>query len=91
VIVISHDLSSINDINKAIKEIKDAAKIKFSRDVTDFLLLELVDMNLTDMPYSRNEYNQLLKLIYDYGSGNSLNNDLVIGNVMRRVFRSSFM
>ncbi|WP_303868565.1 hypothetical protein [Acetobacterium wieringae] len=90
-IVISHDLSSINDINKAIKEIKDAAKIKFSRDVTDFLLLELVDMNLTDMPYSRNEYNQLLKLIYDYGSGNSLNNDLVIGNVMRRVFRSSFM
>lgn len=89
--MISHDLSSINDINKAIKEIKDAAKIKFSRDVTDFLLLELVDMNLTDMPYSRNEYNQLLKLIYDYGSGNSLNNDLVIGNVMRRVFRSSFM
>jgi len=91
VIMMSHDLGSIYDMQKAFNEIKAAANRKFTKNVTDYTLVELNNMSLIDFPYkSRNEYNQLLKLIYDYssGSGNFDSNDLIIGNVMRRALEA---
>lgn len=89
VVVFSHDLISVLDMDKIFKEIKAEAEVKYGKKKSDYILWELRDKSLQPFPSeTRNEYSLLLKCVYDFASEISPNDELIIGNVMRRVLEA---
>lgn len=93
VIIFSHDLATVYDMIKQFEEIKEAVKVKYNEKkdevTTNYSQIELRDFNIVDFPYrKRNEYTLLLKTIYDFADSSSIENDLAIGNIMRRALES---
>ncbi|MDD4121189.1 MAG: AAA family ATPase [Clostridia bacterium] len=89
VVVFSHDLTSVLDLEKIFKEIKTEAEAKYGKNTSNHLLLELRDKSLQNFPgKSRNEYSLLLICVYNFASGSSPNDELIIGNVMRRALEA---
>lgn len=89
VVVFSHDLTSVLDLEKIFKEIKTEAEVKYGKNTSNHLLWELRDKSLQNFPgKSRNEYSLLLICVYDFASGSSPNDELIIGNVMRRALEA---
>ena len=82
VVLLSHDLNAIYDFNKAAKEFK---KTKITHYVT--WELQNKSMQKFDMQ-SRHEYTTLIEMIYKYATGEDTENELIIGNVMRRVLEA---
>lgn len=86
IIIMSHDLGCIYDINKLFMDVYTTAEGKYKEKIT---IKELNNFTLVDFETKeRNEYSQLLQIIYEYANGNSNENDLIIGNVMRRVLEA---
>ena len=88
IILFSHDLLTIYDIDKALNEIKRqiTVKIKESDEKMGYHLYTLDNRKISDFSRdNRNEYSQLLKTVYNYASGRSADYELVIGNIMRRM------
>lgn len=78
VVLMSHDLQTIDDIEKTFKAINVNNKWKNST-----FLLE----NNTLKPKNNilNEYQTLIDIVYEYANGANTENGLTIGNTMRRV------
>ncbi len=53
-----------------------------------FNRFELDDGELSQFTNKRQEYTEILKLIYGYGHGNTTEHDLVIGNLMRQALEA---
>ena len=88
-ILFTHDLSSFFDIEKMGEEIKEACEKKYGKNSTDFHLYELRNKALNDFKYKkRNEYTVLLESIFRYGAQETVEDELVIGNVMRRALEA---
>lgn len=93
VIVFSHDLPTIYDMIKQFEEIKEAIKDEHSEAkkecTTNFSKKELKSFTLQDFLYrKRNEYSLLLQTIYKYANSTDDDNDIAIGNIMRRALES---
>lgn len=86
VVLLSHDLSTIFDLQKAMDEICQYTKGEAKVCNTNFSWLELSQGKLTRFLKSRSEYAELLKAVYAYAE-NPMSN-INIGNTMRRVLEA---
>ena len=82
VVLMSHDLQTIDDINKVFKAIYSSNSWK-KNNKKDFLMLE--NNKLEPNEKILNEYQSLIDIVYDYANGNPNGNELTIGNTTRRV------
>lgn len=88
-IVMTHDLMTFYDIHKVFEEITACCKKKGYTLPPKFNRFELTDGAIASFRYNnRQEYTEILKLIYSYGQGNSNEHDLVIGNLMRQALEA---
>ena len=91
ILLLSHDLLTIYDIDKALDEISKQIIVKVAdKDVKMvFHILELDKQNISSFSRKkRNEYSELLKVIYEYASDGSSDHELIIGNIMRRALEA---
>ena len=92
VVLLSHDLLAIYDIEKALEEIKEQISVKLtdsSEKNMTYRLFELDSKSIRDFRHNdRNEYSLSLKIIYGYAVGKSSEYELVIGNIMRRALEA---
>ena len=91
IVLLSHDLLTIYDVDKALEEIANQIRIKVNDDEKKMVyrLLDLDKRELTVFSRKkRNEYSQLLKTVYEYASNKSNEYELVIGNIMRRMLEA---
>lgn len=88
ILILSHDLATIFDIQKAANEIGSLYKRLGIVKKTTFAQLEIKDQTLVRFTNNRSEYTELLKLIYAYGKDKSGIDSINIGNTMRRVLEA---
>ncbi len=87
VLVMTHDISVLFDLQKAFEEIAKHCKAKGMS--SEFQLVQLKDKHLEPFGYKRhNEYTDLLRKIYNYARNPDVEQEYVIGNVMRRVLEA---
>lgn len=82
VVLMSHDLQTIDDINKVFTAIYSSNSWK-KNNKKDFLMLE--NNKLEPNEKILNEYQSLIDIVYDYANGTPNGNELTIGNTTRRV------
>lgn len=88
-VVMTHDLLTLFDLEKICQELSPEWKKIFQRQATKYQLWELKNCALKRFEYKkRQEYTELLKLIYEYGCGNAGEYDIVIGNIMRQALEA---
>ena len=91
IILLSHDLITVYDVDKALSEIANQIKIKVDNKdkKMGYKLFELDKSGIAIFNCKkRNEYSQLLKTVYEYASNKSDECELVIGNIMRRMLEA---
>ena len=89
VIIMTHDILTLFDLEKICQENAKNWKNIFSGQAMNYHLWELKNGSLNRFEYkSRQEYTELIKLIYDYGCGNAEEYDIVIGNIMRQALEA---
>lgn len=89
VILLSHDLGTIYDLEHIAEEIQNAAEMQFGSKNTKFSLFELKDLQLTEFKYrKRNEYTILIGKVYNFANSVQTMDDPNIGNSMRRVLEA---
>lgn len=88
VLVLSHDLTTIFDLKKAIDEICKSRKGKASLPKLDYAPLELKDSQVKRFERHRNEYATLLVSVYNYAAQGGSENSVTIGNEMRRILEA---
>jgi len=91
IVLLSHDLLTVYDVDKALDEVANQIKIKVGNDDKKmaYRLLELDKRKIAIFSRNkRNEYSQLLKSVYEYASNKSDEYELVIGNIMRRMLEA---
>jgi len=91
IVLLSHDLLTVYDVDKALGEVVKQIKIKVDKNdlKMSYMLFELDKRDLAEFNHKkRNEYSQLLKTVYEYASNKSDEYELVIGNIMRRVLEA---
>ena len=87
--VMTHDLMTFYDIHKLFEEIVTCCKRKGYALTPKFNRFEMIDGTIAPFRYSnRQEYTEILKLIFNYGQGNTSEHDLVIGNLMRQALEA---
>lgn len=87
VIILSHDMSTIMDLQKATKEIQNYFK-DLSKSC-EYKVYALYNKELTIMDFSKyNEYTDLLKNIFEFANQEFIVDDISIGNQMRRVIEA---
>lgn len=88
-VVMTHDLLTALDFEKAFKELMKACTRKFNgqRGFT-YAPLELTDRNVIRFANGRNEYTELIKVIFEYGNGGAVQQEAYIGNIMRQVLEA---
>lgn len=92
ILIMTHDVSVIYDLSKALEEISDQYNSK-SKDAVPFIY-HLNNKSIVPFDCKKfNDYTQLLCMVYEYATNTSDNDsdndlDLIIGNVMRRVFEA---
>jgi len=89
-LIMTHDLQTLFDCNKFSEEIVDLCTNKFTGvGKHKVLLKELCNQNLEYInPERRQEYTTLLGNIYNFGLDGSVEYELSIGNMMRRVLEA---
>lgn len=84
-LIMTHDISVLLDLDKALKEI-------LNKDRHDHSLFRLQDKQLVQFLDGRqgkyNEYTALIQQVYNYALSPDPSQDLVIGNMMRRVLEA---
>lgn len=91
IILLSHDLLTVYDIDKALNEIAKQVKIKVNHNDQNmsYRFLELNNQNIAEFSRKKgNEYSQLLRTVYEYASNQSDEYELIIGNVIRRMIEA---
>lgn len=87
--VMTHDLMTFYDIYKLFEEIINCCKKKNYTHKPKFNRFEIVDGAIKLFEYkNRQEYTEILELIYEFGQGNSAEHDLIIGNLMRQALEA---
>lgn len=84
ILILSHDLATVFDLDKAMKEICQSTKGLANITETTYSSLELCDHSMKRFPKHRSEYGDMLNRIYRYANGESSGDNIVIGNTMRR-------
>ena len=88
-LVMTHDLMTFYDIHKLFEEIIICCKRRGYALPPKFNRFEMADGKIASFRYNnRQEYTEILKLIYDYGQGNTTEHDLAIGNLMRQALEA---
>ncbi|MCF0232807.1 MAG: AAA family ATPase [Enterococcus sp.] len=89
-LLMTHDLQAYYDAKKIMGEILATCKEMYpNTGKHKFCMKELIDQRIVDKKLDRQEYTELLHLIYEYAVSETTENDeLVIGNVMRRVLEA---
>lgn len=88
ILLLSHDLSTVYDLEKAGEEIGEQFNLK-NKFVENYELKDRQIDNTKHIDMKRNEYSLLMKEIYRYANGgNSLLSDFTIGNSMRRLLEA---
>ena len=89
-IVMTHDLTTLYDLLKTIEEIMEVCKTKDYSKPPIFHHFELSENGeLETFRYrNRHEYTELVGRIYRYARGETGENELVIGNIMRQVIEA---
>lgn len=82
IVLMSHDLQTIDDIEKVFTAINKSKKWK-KDNKKDFFMLKNNQLEPNDKIL--NEYQSLIDIVYDYANGNPNGNELTIGNTTRRV------
>ena len=89
IIILTHDLSTMFNLMKTIEDIAQSKKQDNSGPKITFSKLELRNGNIIDFLNKHNEYKTLLNNVYDYAENGAKGNDeLTIGNIMRRVLEA---
>ena len=88
-IVMTHDLLTFFDFEKICEELNENWKSIFQSQALKYYLWELKNCVLERFKYrKRQEYTELIRLIYEYGCGNAGEYDIVIGNIMRQALEA---
>lgn len=88
ILLLSHDLSTVYDLEKAGEEIGEQFNLK-KKFVENYELKDRQIDNTKHIDMKRNEYSLLMKEIYRYANGeDSLLSDFTIGNSMRRLLEA---
>lgn len=86
-IIMTHDLLTMFELEKVSKELN--SECSFPGVKTTYMLNELKNCELEQFKYKdRQEYTELVKLIYEYGRGKATEYDIVIGNIMRQALEA---
>lgn len=89
VIITTHDLLTFFDLEKTCQELQNEWKATFQGKGTKYNLFELKNCALERFQYkNRQEYTELVKVIYEYAKGNATDYELVIGNIMRQALEA---
>ena len=87
-IIMTHDLPTYYDSEKIIKELT-AASETICGEKPVYRLYELKNQKLVTFSYNkRQEYSELIKIVYNYALGNATEYELVIGNIMRQMLEA---
>lgn len=87
-IIMTHDLLTYYDAEKIFKELIEANKTKYGYKST-YQCYELKNQTLINFPYNgRQEYTELIKIIYEFALGNAVEYESIIGNIMRQVLEA---
>lgn len=88
-LVMTHDLMTFYDLSKIFEIIIGGCKSKGYPTPPKFIGVELRDSSLHPFQYGkRQEYTELINIIYSYALGNATGQELVIGNMMRQVLEA---
>lgn len=88
-LLLTHDLLTAIDVEKMFGELITACKVYFNgQRGFSWGQYELSDYNIKRFNNNRNEYTELLKIIYEYGGGGASEQGPYIGNIMRQVMEA---
>lgn len=88
-IIMTHDLLTFFNFEKICKELNENWKSIFQSQTLTYHLWELKNCALERFKYKkRQEYTELIRLIYEYGCGNVGEYDIIIGNIMRQALEA---
>lgn len=88
-LVMTHDLKTFYDVHKILEEVMDACKQKGYPHGPKFNRFEIREGTLKQFSYnSRQEYTEIVEVIYKYASGQANEYELVIGNMMRQALEA---
>ena len=88
-LLLTHDLLTAIDVEKMFGELIAACRVKFNgKRGFAYASYELSECNIRRFENKRNEYTELLKLIYEYGNGRANEQGAYIGNIMRQVMEA---
>lgn len=88
-IIMTHDLLTFYDAEKIFGELVEASKAIYSADKPVYKRYELRNKTLMTFSYNgRQEYTELMKIIYNFAMGNDSSCELVIDNIMRQVLEA---
>lgn len=89
VVIMTHDLLTMYDLEKICKELTEEWKRIYPGHALNHHFWELKDCAIKRFEYKkRQEYTELISLIYQYGCGNAGEYDIVIGNIMRQALEA---
>lgn len=84
IIIMSHDVSVVIDLEKALEEISEYCK-SVSKPAY-FKLFKLYNKKISEFSYKKhNEYTELMRNIFDFSTAEEISSDINIGNQIRRV------
>lgn len=88
-LVMTHDLKTFYDVHKILEEVMDACKQKRYPHGPKFNRFEIREGTLKQFSYnSRQEYTEIVEVIYKYACGQANEYKLVIGNMMRQALEA---
>lgn len=88
-LVMTHDLMTFYDLDKVFEELMGECSNKFQGQKIKFNRFELNQQELQVFRYrQRQEYTELVKVIYEYALGNGNSYEIIIGNILRQVLEA---
>lgn len=88
-IIMTHDLLTYYDSEKMFGELIEASKVKYGGNKPVYKRYELKNKILIPFPHNgRQEYTELMKIVYRFALGDADEYELVIGNIMRQVLEA---
>lgn len=88
-VIMTHDLLTYYDSEKIFGELVNASNSKFGGEKQIFKKLELKQKQLIQFSFNgRQEYTELVKIVYSFATGNAEEYEMVIGNIMRQMLEA---
>ena len=89
VVIMTHDLLTYYDSDKIFDELISASNDKFGGEKRIYKKLEMKQKKLKQFSFnSRQEYSELMKIVYSFALGNADEYEMVIGNIMRQMLEA---